>query len=188
MSGMIPAILNNLAITCCQSCKSHGSSYVDFINNGHNKTAFQYNELDVVNLIDNTNDLSFPIYGWKWQDTYEELYRFIPLVDSPGFAFLLLEPQTESPLRSIVMSIIETWPYLLIVCILALVAGIIMWFLVRFYYELSQISRDISHVSSSYISNVSIDSFICYCTSVYNHISSFIGYFLQRRTLSSLVL
>lgn len=131
MSGMIPKILNDLTVECCQTCQSHGSSYVDFVQNGKNISAFQHNEQDVIDLIDDSNDLSFPVYGWKWQDRYQEIYRYIPLVESPGFAFLLLEPETENPLKAIIKSIFETWPYLLITVLLALIAGCIMWFLVR---------------------------------------------------------
>lgn len=144
MSGMIPEILNNLTTECCQTCKSHGRSYVDFVKNGQGESAFQNNEMDVISLIDDLNDLSFPIYGWKWQDQYQEIYRYIPLVQSPGFAFLLLEPQTESPLRAIIFSILGTWPYLLITCIMALVAGAIMWFMVSglsMYISVLRINR-----------------------------------------------
>jgi len=130
MSGMIPEILNNLTVECCQTCKSHGLSYVDFVQNGRNMSAFQHNEMDVIDLIDDSNDLSFPVYGWKWQDRYQGIYRYIPLVESPGFAFLLLAPDTESPFRAILRSIFETWPYILITVVMALIAGIIMWFMV----------------------------------------------------------
>lgn len=130
MSGMIPEILNNLTIECCQTCQAHGKSFVDFVQNGKNMSAFQHNEMDVQALIDDTNDLSFPVYGWKWQDRYQEVYRYIPLVESPGFAFLLIQPETDSPLRAIVSSIIATWPYLLITLMMALLAGIVIWFLV----------------------------------------------------------
>jgi hypothetical protein len=93
-------------------------------------SAFQHNELDVKALIDDTNDLSFPVYGWKWQDRYQGDYRYIPLVESPGFAFLLLRPETESPLIAIVNSILATWPYILITLLMALLAGIVVWFMV----------------------------------------------------------
>ncbi|XP_031573985.1 uncharacterized protein LOC116307805 [Actinia tenebrosa] len=135
MSGMIPEILNNLTVDCCQTCQAHGASFVDFVQNGRNMSAFQHNELDVQALIDDTNDLSFPVYGWKWQDRYQGIYRYIPLVESPGFAFLLKEPETESPLKAVVSSIIDTWPYILITLMMALLAGIVIWFLDTAYNE-----------------------------------------------------
>lgn len=130
MSGMIPQLLNNLVMECCGTCEAHGMSYVDFVFNGQKQPAYQHNENDVVERIDDSNDLSFPVYGWKWQDTYAERYRYIPLVESPGFAFLLRKPDTDSPLKAVLKSIFETWPYLLIVNLMALIAGIIIWFLV----------------------------------------------------------
>lgn len=130
MSGMIPQLLNSLVLECCETCESHDRSFVDFVLNGQMEPAYQNNENDVVERIDDSNDLSFPVYGWKWQDTYAERYRYIPLVESPGFAFLLRQPDTDSPLKAVLKSIFETWPYLLIANMMALTAGGIIWFLV----------------------------------------------------------
>lgn len=94
------------------------------------KPAHQQNENEVAELIDDKNDLSFPVYGWKWQVTYAERFRYIPLVESPGFAFLLREPDTDTPLKAVLKSTFATWPYILITVLMALIAGIVMWFLV----------------------------------------------------------
>ena len=39
MTGMLPPLLNDLAVTCCRTCKLHGGSYVDFERNGNNQRA-----------------------------------------------------------------------------------------------------------------------------------------------------
>ena len=57
MTGMLPAILNDLVITCCSTCGAHGESYVDFKYNGANGTAKQNSEQEMKALIEDRNDL-----------------------------------------------------------------------------------------------------------------------------------
>ena len=57
MTGMLPQILDDLVITCCQTCAAHGNSYVDFMYNGTNGTAKQNSEEEMKLLIEDRNDL-----------------------------------------------------------------------------------------------------------------------------------
>lgn len=57
MTGMLPAILDDLVVTCCGTCSAHGMSYVDFKYNGTNGTAKQNSEKEMKALIDDRNDL-----------------------------------------------------------------------------------------------------------------------------------
>ena len=57
MTGMLPVILDNLVVTCCQTCGAHGRSYVDFKYNGTNGTAKQNSEKEMKFLIEDRNDL-----------------------------------------------------------------------------------------------------------------------------------
>ncbi|XP_048579577.1 uncharacterized protein LOC5515780 isoform X2 [Nematostella vectensis] len=129
MSGMIPEILRNLTVSCCRTCRQHGQSYVDFFRNGQGGPSYHTNEKEVQNLIDNNNDLSFPVYGYQSQIVYEGIYRFIPLVESPGFALLVKEPDKINAFREIMLSVLGTWPCLLLTVLMALLAGIVMWML-----------------------------------------------------------
>ena len=75
-------------------------------------------------------NFSFPVYGWKWQDYYSAEYRYIPLVESPGVAFIIIEKEGFSPSQRLVNEVFATWPYLVITTLLAALAGIVIWFLV----------------------------------------------------------
>lgn len=57
MTGMLPEILDDLVVTCCQRCAAHGKSYVDFMYNGTNGTAQQNSEQEMKFLIEDRNDL-----------------------------------------------------------------------------------------------------------------------------------
>ena len=59
MTGMLPKILDDLVVTCCQACGAHGRSYVDFKYNGTNGTAKQNSEKEMKFLIDDHNELRY---------------------------------------------------------------------------------------------------------------------------------
>ena len=80
--------------------------------------------------IDST-DLSFPVYGWKWMSVYQAYYKYIPLVESPGVAYIIILDKSLSHTESIMKSILETSNFFILVMLMALVAGMVMWFLVR---------------------------------------------------------
>ena len=84
------------------------------------------------------------MYGWKWQEYYSADYRYIPLVESPGVAFIIIEKEGLSPSQRLVNEVFATWPYLVITTLLAALAGIVIWFLVIFnLYE--QFVTDLFH-------------------------------------------
>lgn len=74
--GMLPPIVEDFAVSCCKTCKSHGRSYVDWLHNGKNTSSEQNDAQKIKEYIEYT-DLNFPIYGWTWQENYERIYRFV---------------------------------------------------------------------------------------------------------------
>ena len=74
---------------------------------------------------------SFPVYGWKWQEYYSAYYRYIPLVESPGVAFIIIEKEGLSPSQRLINEVFGTWPYMVITTLLAVLAGMVVWFLVN---------------------------------------------------------
>ena len=134
MTGMLPAILEDLAVSCCRACKLHGQSFVDFSMNGRNLPAEQTSDQSVKSIIDHDTDFSFPIYGWKWLKTYNAYYLYIPLVESPGIVHIAIMDQHEDGALLIVKTVFRTWPLMLITLLMAVIAGIVIWFLVGAVY------------------------------------------------------
>ena len=130
LKGMLPFLFSDLATTCCRTCKQHGTTLVDLNNNGKNMHAFRQHSNEVESFIDNDTDFSFPIYGLNWQRVYKSYYRYIPLVESPGIAFIVITADYVDPVWTMYKEIVATWPYVLFTVLTALVAGIIVWFLV----------------------------------------------------------
>lgn len=128
---MIPLILENLAVSCCRTCKLHGKTIVDFSMNGKNSPAQQESVQMVKSFIDDDTDFSFPIYGWNWLETYNAYYKYIPLVESPGIVQIAIMDNHDEGAMLIMKTVFQTWPLILITMTMAVIAGIIIWFLVR---------------------------------------------------------
>ena len=62
---------------------------------------------------------------------YQAYYKYIPLVESPGVAYIIILDKSLSHTESIMKSILETSNFFILVMLMALVAGMVMWFLVR---------------------------------------------------------
>ena len=58
-----------------------------------------------------------------------EYYR--PLFSSPGVAVLVMKEDSSESAKAILTSVISAWPVLLLTLIMAWLAGIVMWALVR---------------------------------------------------------
>ena len=62
---------------------------------------------------------------------YKAYYKYIPLVESPGVAYLVVMDESLSHEDSIMKSVLDTSNFFILVMLMALVAGMVMWFLVR---------------------------------------------------------
>ena len=99
--------------------------------NGKNAPAQQESVQMVKSFIDDDTDFSFPIYGWNWLETYNTYFKYIPLVESPGIVQIAIMDQHDEGALLIIKTVFQTWPLILITMTMAVVAGIIIWFLVR---------------------------------------------------------
>ena len=62
---------------------------------------------------------------------YKAYYKYIPLVESPGVAYLVVMDESLSHEDSIMKTVLDTSNFFILVMLMALVAGMVMWFLVR---------------------------------------------------------
>ena len=134
MTGMLPKILNEMAVSYCQTCMMHsgsGRSWVDFNKNGRNSAAKQAHAMAMQSFIEEETAFSFPVYGFKELDIYKTYHRYIPLVQSPGIAHIIFMDKKVEGSELIMTKIFETWPLIVITLLMAIIAGMIMWFLVR---------------------------------------------------------
>ena len=74
--------------------------------------------------------ITFPISGKKDDRLYQNEYKFMPLVSSPGVAFIVVDEPPGTSANAVFNSVLSGWPVLLLTLLMALLSGIIMWGLV----------------------------------------------------------
>ena len=88
---------------------------------------------------DVNDTITFPISGYKDDHRYQSEYTFMPLISSPGVAFIIVDEPPGTSANAVFNSVLSGWPVLLLTLLMALLSGIIMWGLVStFYYSLNR--------------------------------------------------
>ena len=74
--------------------------------------------------------VSFPLAGNRAQDAYtgDGDLVFIPIVDSPGVAFIIADKKSIH--HEVLTAMLRVWPYVLFLLAFSYFAGIIQWLLV----------------------------------------------------------
>ncbi len=157
--GIFPYIVNDAVYFCCQTCKSHNYSSVSFAQNYHGHPSEVLGNEALVNSIDGLTDLTFPVYGHVGMSWYRNSYKYTPLIESPGSAFIVRKE--DSKMSGMLMAnILGNWPLFVLIICLALAAGAVMWCLVSFgalvteweiIPEVSLLSEPLTFVSSAKI-------------------------------------
>jgi hypothetical protein len=131
LAGIMPSIVQEMVVSCCQFCKSHGKSYLDLELNGYNNSAQEKLLGTVKTNIDGETDIVFPIPGYEIQESYKTAYGFVGVVGTPGVAFVLSITSTEGVMvRRMISSIWGNWSLLIFSLLFAFITGCLIWLLV----------------------------------------------------------
>ena len=122
------AFLDKMVLHCCGDCyHGHGKSIVDYHLDGKQNLAKKSTENDMIEAIDHRMDLNFPKHGYSDQRTYLGTYKYVPLVESPGAAFIVRYDRLDAPITH---AWINCWPLAVIVVVFVLLSGLLFWMLV----------------------------------------------------------
>ena len=141
-SGLFPFLLPPIFSQCCGNC-SEGDGPSEIVYNAK----FQENLVAIkdVNNLDSKDTITFPISGKKEDRFYQNDYKFLPLISSPGVAFIVVEEPPGTSANAVFYSVLSGWPVLVLTILMALLSGIIMWGLVRFSFTSTKMIRSLSH-------------------------------------------
>ena len=84
-------------------------------------------------MSENLNELdtiTFPISGKKVDREYQNNNKFMPLIASPGVAFIVVDDPPGTSANVVFNSVLSGWPLLVLTLFIALLSGIVMWSLV----------------------------------------------------------
>ena len=80
--------------------------------------------------MDDKTDLVFPIFGYQEQETWA-LFTYVAVVESPGVAFIVMDPPLDTGPNVVILSVLGVWPVFVVCMFLAYIAGFIVWVAVR---------------------------------------------------------
>ncbi|XP_048579836.1 uncharacterized protein LOC116619170 isoform X2 [Nematostella vectensis] len=128
-SGIIPAILEHAISTCCGNCSEFGTTKVNFTHSSADLPKAKKSGLQRFrDGIDQSTELSFPVYGFMSQTRYSGDFGFVPLVQSPGVALIVIGDEEGTAARLLIRSIMLCWPIVLLDMMLLWVMSIVIWF------------------------------------------------------------
>lgn len=85
--------------------------------------------------ISHRNHFSFPIPGYTGQDKYGVDLGYVPMVQTPGVAYMVNTDIGLSPSDVLSNTLASSWPALLMVFVMSLLAGFLMWIIVSSSYR-----------------------------------------------------
>ena len=137
LGGIFGEIVQAMIEEACGFCENgHGATTIRFDSNGKNMPARKQNLIGVQNDIDVVPQISFPVNGILDDQKYMERYAFVPILESPGVAFITL-PDVDTVSNSVVTSVVQCWPVILTSMLMAVLSGGILWFAVLYCLFLS---------------------------------------------------
>ena len=131
VGGFIPQIFENAIKACCSDCTLPGGrsiSKIDYDVDGKGNPGRKPGVKELISSIDSDTDFSVPMNGYEGQ-THYSLYRYVKLAESPGVAFIPVMDPAEKAV-AIANVCLHSWPLLLLLFSMMVVAGIVMWSLV----------------------------------------------------------
>lgn len=125
LTGVFPVVLRQMVKSCCQSCLAHKSTTVDFQPKSGPRSSLEAVHDGIGNF-----ELSFPVYGSSDQDRHGALYGYVPVISSPGEAYVVNRESDVTSTDILVAVVFSCWPLVILSIVFSLLAGIIIWLLV----------------------------------------------------------
>lgn len=130
LSGIFMAFLDEMVLHCCGNCQNgHGNSQMDYSLDGSSNPSRKHTEKEMRQAIDYNTDLSLPVYGFSDQRKYMSSFRFVPVIESPGAAFIVTKEGLKSKSR-IEGFVFGCGPLMLFNVAVICLTGLLIWFLV----------------------------------------------------------
>ena len=128
--GIFPDVLKHAIKFCCSECVYGDKAAINFV--GSNKTkSLQRGIIEVRQHLGEDIDFHFPIHGTKYKTTYGNGFPYVPLVHSPGAAFIVSSFNSFNESGRVMNLILNSWTFIIVLVFSSYVVGLIMWLIVR---------------------------------------------------------
>lgn len=102
---------------------------LDFKYDGRSNSSERNSNQDLLDNLDESTDFTFPVSGYKEQDSYKGGYGFAPVIESAGVAFIVYPEKTQNE-NTMYQSLLLCLPVFGLLITTAYIAGVIIWCLV----------------------------------------------------------
>ncbi len=130
LEGVLSRIVPDMVHYACGICPAHGDTFIDITTNGKEKPSAKKSVLEVLRDMDDVPQISFPIYGNRYVETYMGEYAYINLVESPGVAFIAAKRPPGKAADNMIRALIDCMPVMVLSACMAFISGFIIWILV----------------------------------------------------------
>ena len=129
-AGIIGNLVEQMILSSCGICKNgHGLTSLNYLDNGKGRPAIKRTMNSVRQDVDEQTQISFPVIGLTDDDKFQKDHVFVPMVESPGIAFIAVSEKVDNTKR-LFSDLSQYLPFYLFSLMMAYVAGIFVWLLV----------------------------------------------------------
>ena len=122
------AFLNQMVLNCCGDCENgHGTSVIGYNLNRKQNSSKKGTKYEMKEAIDDHTDLNFPVHGYSDQQTYLGRYKYVPVVESPGAAFIVRNEGLKAPITT---ALANSWPLAGILVAFIFLSACLFWIFV----------------------------------------------------------
>ena len=82
------------------------------------------------NNLGEDTDFHFPIHGTKYKMQYANEFPYVPLVHSPGAAFIISSENAYNQSNRVIQTFLDSWTFILVLVLASYMVGLIMWLIV----------------------------------------------------------
>ena len=125
--GIIGELIRDMISYSCGTCVGgHGDTFLDLAYNGKGASSKKTSMAEVRSDVDDKTHVSFPVIGNMDDEKYLKEFIFIPVVASPGIAFISSgdEPNRQEAITS---ALKKSWPIVAISLVMAIMVAIFIW-------------------------------------------------------------
>jgi hypothetical protein len=127
--GIFPDILTHAIEFCCEDCVYGDAATINFIGNEKTK-ALQRGFIEVKNSLREDIDFHFPIHGTGYKMEYAGGYPYVPLVHSPGAAFIISSHNGYNQSERVIQTFLDSWTFIVVLVLASYMVGLVMWLIV----------------------------------------------------------
>eukprot|EP00794_Sanderia_malayensis_P019881 gene19881-21822_t len=138
VSGILPKYVTEAIESCCGSCsRGHGKSYMNWTRDASGANPVKYTKSSLLDSIVAGTQVSLPLFQSTEEMTgsNNSLYYYVSFLPSPGITIFRRKPTDRelgnkgSEITS--SAVYKQYPYLLIMSLFVLIAGMLYWFMER---------------------------------------------------------